>query len=160
MGPTVLPGPGATHLHCSTCYMLFEGVEAYYYASTPCCNVLLLYSRVRPQRRRGIMDYPDYIILRIRLYYVLPGWGVWVLWIIRIILDYGLILNTYCRTLPNPPFRFCSIFQTRSAILGRGEREILDFVQGTHLKRDYLKSVLASAIFYYKSCNAAFTAYQ
>ena len=45
------------------------------------------------------MDYPDYIILRIRLYYVLPGWGVWVLWIIRIILDYGLILNTYCRTL-------------------------------------------------------------
>ena len=49
------------------------------------------------------MDYPDYIILRIRLYYVLPGWGVWVLWIIRIILDYGLILNTYCRTLRYSP---------------------------------------------------------
>ena len=29
-----------------------------------------------------------------------PGWGVWVLWIIRIILDYGLIFNTYCLTLP------------------------------------------------------------
>ena len=36
------------------------------------------------------MDYPDYIILRIRLYYVPPGWGVWVLWIIRIILYYLL----------------------------------------------------------------------
>ena len=59
------------------------------------------------------MDYPDYIILRIRLYYVLPGWGVWVLWIIRIILDYGLILNTYCRTLPIARAQVLGLFRMR-----------------------------------------------